>query len=89
MTAYVLAALALVAARVVVAIRESRKRDSSSRERNPSAKSGDCGSRASWASALDPARAGDPKNREGFAYPAYVIFVLAPLIGFSFTEVQN
>jgi hypothetical protein len=38
--------------------------------------------------ALDAARADDPKDREGFAYPAYVVFVLAPLIGFPFPEVQ-
>ena len=29
---------------------------------------------------LDPARAGDPKDEEGFAYPVYVVFLLAPAI---------
>lgn len=38
--------------------------------------------------ALDAARAEDPKDRQGFAYPAYVVFVLAPLIGFPFPQVQ-
>jgi hypothetical protein len=38
--------------------------------------------------ALDPARPGDPKDRQGFAYPVYVVFLLAPLIGFSFHTVQ-
>jgi hypothetical protein len=37
---------------------------------------------------LDAARPGDPKDRQGFAYPVYVVFVLAPLIGFPFDEVQ-
>jgi hypothetical protein len=38
--------------------------------------------------ALDPARPGDPRDRQGFAYPVYVVFLLAPLIGFSFHTVQ-
>lgn len=37
---------------------------------------------------LDPSRPGDPKDRQGFAYPVYVVFLLAPLIGFSFHGVQ-
>ncbi len=37
---------------------------------------------------LDPARPGDPKDRQGFAYPVYVVFLLAPLIGFPFHGVQ-
>jgi hypothetical protein len=37
---------------------------------------------------LDPARPGDPNDRQGFAYPVYVVFLLAPLIGFSFHTVQ-
>lgn len=37
---------------------------------------------------LDPARADDPKDRQGFAYPVYVVFLLAPLIGFPFHGVQ-
>jgi hypothetical protein len=34
--------------------------------------------------ALDLARPNDPKDREGFAYPVYVVFLLAPLIGVPF-----
>jgi len=37
---------------------------------------------------LDPARPNDPKDRQGFAYPVYVVFLLAPLIGFPFHHVQ-
>src|SRR3984957_18198099 len=37
---------------------------------------------------LDPARPGDPKDRQGFAYPVYVVFLLAPFIGLSFHTVQ-
>jgi hypothetical protein len=37
---------------------------------------------------LDPARPDDPRDRQGFAYPVYVVFVLAPLIGFPFHVVQ-
>jgi len=33
---------------------------------------------------LDPARPNDPKDQQGFAYPAYVVFLLAPLIGLPF-----
>jgi hypothetical protein len=38
--------------------------------------------------ALDSARPNDPKDRQGFAYPVYVVFLLAPLIGLPFHEVQ-
>jgi len=37
---------------------------------------------------LDPARPNDPKDQQGFAYPVYVVFLLAPLIGLPFHEVQ-
>jgi hypothetical protein len=37
---------------------------------------------------IDPARPNDPKDRQGFAYPVYVVFLLAPLIGFPFHNVQ-
>jgi hypothetical protein len=37
---------------------------------------------------LDPARPDDPKDQQGFAYPVYVVFLLAPLIGFPFHDVQ-
>jgi hypothetical protein len=33
---------------------------------------------------LDPARPNDPKDQQGFAYPVYVVFLLAPLIGIPF-----
>jgi Glycosyltransferase family 87 len=38
--------------------------------------------------ALDPARSNDPKDQQGFAYPVYVVFLLAPLIGLPFHNVQ-
>jgi hypothetical protein len=38
--------------------------------------------------ALDPARPNDPKDQQGFAYPVYVVFLLAPLIAFPFPGVQ-
>jgi hypothetical protein len=38
--------------------------------------------------ALDPARPDDPKDRQGFAYPVYVVFLLAPLIELPFVWVQ-
>lgn len=33
---------------------------------------------------LDPARPNDPKDQQGFAYPVYVVFLLAPLVGIPF-----
>jgi hypothetical protein len=38
---------------------------------------------------LDPKRPNDPKDRQGFAYPVYVVFLLAPTIGMPFEEVQT
>ncbi len=38
--------------------------------------------------ALDASRPDDPKDQQGFAYPVYVVFILAPLIGLSFHDVQ-
>lgn len=38
--------------------------------------------------ALNPARPNDPKDQQGFAYPVYVVFLLAPLIGLPFHAVQ-
>jgi hypothetical protein len=38
--------------------------------------------------ALDPNRPDDPKDREGFAYPVYVVFLLAPVIALPFRLVQ-
>jgi hypothetical protein len=37
---------------------------------------------------LDPTRPDDPKDRQGFAYPVYVAFLLAPTVGFPFEQVQ-
>lgn len=37
---------------------------------------------------LDPRRPNDPKDQQGFAYPVYVVFLLAPFIGFPFHSVQ-
>ena len=33
---------------------------------------------------LEPSRPNDPKDQQGFAYPVYVVFLLAPLVGISF-----
>lgn len=38
---------------------------------------------------LDAARPNDPKDQQGFAYPVYVVFLLAPLIGMPFHFVQS
>ena len=37
---------------------------------------------------LDPARANDPRDQQGFAYPVYVVFLLAPTVHLSFASVQ-
>jgi hypothetical protein len=37
---------------------------------------------------LDPARTGDPKDLQGFVYPVYVVFLLAPTITLPFSTVQ-
>ena len=37
---------------------------------------------------LDPTRPNDPKDQQGFAYPVYVVFLLAPLISLPFHTVQ-
>jgi hypothetical protein len=37
---------------------------------------------------LDAARPHDPKDQQGFAYPVYVVFVLAPLVGVPFPVLQ-
>jgi hypothetical protein len=39
--------------------------------------------------ALDPARSGDPKDQQGFAYPPYVVFYLAPTIQVPFGIVRK
>ncbi len=38
---------------------------------------------------LDPSRPDDPKDEQGFAYPVYVVFLLAPTIGLPFAIVQK
>lgn len=38
---------------------------------------------------LDPSRPGDPRDEQGFAYPVYVVFWLAPTIGLPFAVVQR
>jgi Glycosyltransferase family 87 len=38
---------------------------------------------------LDPARPTDPKDQQGFAYPAYVVFLLAPTAKLPFDTVQT
>ncbi len=37
---------------------------------------------------LDPARAGDPRDQQGFAYPVYVVFLLAPSVELPFDAVR-
>jgi hypothetical protein len=39
--------------------------------------------------AIDPATPGDPRDQEGFVYPLYVIFYLAPIIHFPFEIVRR
>ncbi|MGO9864747.1 MAG: glycosyltransferase family 87 protein [Terriglobales bacterium] len=39
--------------------------------------------------ALDPLRSGDPKDQQGFAYPVYVVFYLAPTIHLPFEIVRK
>src|ERR1035437_3484234 len=38
---------------------------------------------------LDPARPDDPKDQQGFAYPPYVVFLLAPAVDLPFELVQK
>jgi hypothetical protein len=38
--------------------------------------------------ALDPARPNDPKDQQAFAYPLYVVFLLAPTVTLPFPAVQ-
>ncbi|GAC1433000.1 MAG: hypothetical protein NVS1B11_00310 [Terriglobales bacterium] len=38
---------------------------------------------------LDPARPGDPKDQQAFAYPIYVVFLLAPTVTLPFNVVQS
>ena len=38
---------------------------------------------------IDPTRANDPRDQQAFAYPLYVVFVLAPTVGLPFAVVQK
>jgi len=38
---------------------------------------------------LDPKRPNDPKDQQAFAYPLYVIFVLAPTVRMNFSDAQR
>jgi hypothetical protein len=38
---------------------------------------------------LDPTRPDDPKDQQGFAYPAYVVFLLAPTVDLPFNTVES
>ena len=38
---------------------------------------------------LDPSRPDDPKDQQGFAYPVYVVFLLAPTIDLPFDAVAD
>jgi Glycosyltransferase family 87 len=38
---------------------------------------------------LDSTRAGDPKDQQAFAYPVYVVFILAPFVHLPFAVVQK
>jgi hypothetical protein len=42
-----------------------------------------------WGRVLDPARPLDPKDQAGFAYPVFVVFLLAPTIALPFSIVQT
>jgi Glycosyltransferase family 87 len=37
---------------------------------------------------IDPARPYDPKDQQGFAYPVFVVFLLAPIVDLPFNAVQ-
>src|SRR5246127_2885168 len=39
--------------------------------------------------AIDPGRPNDPKDQQAFAYPLYIVFVLAPTVGLPFLVVQR
>ena len=39
--------------------------------------------------AIDPERPNDPKDQQAFAYPLYIVFLLAPTIGLPFPVVQK
>ena len=37
---------------------------------------------------LDPSRPGDPKDQQAFAYPVFVVFLLAPTVSLPFEEIK-
>ena len=41
-----------------------------------------------WGREIDPSRPNDPKDQQGFAYPVYVAFVLAPTVHMDFASVR-
>jgi hypothetical protein len=45
--------------------------------------------RGFYGRALDPKNPTDPADREAFAYPAYIAFLLAPFVGFPFESVRT
>jgi hypothetical protein len=42
-----------------------------------------------WGRELDPSRPNDPKDQQGFAYPVYVAFLLAPIVRLDFALVHT
>jgi hypothetical protein len=42
-----------------------------------------------WGRRLDPSRPNDPKDQQGFAYPVYVAFLLAPTVRMDFAVVHT
>jgi len=45
--------------------------------------------RGYYGRAIDPSRAGDPQDQQAFAYPIYIIFLLAPVVNLPFSEVSK
>ena len=45
--------------------------------------------RGYWGRELDPSKPGDPKDQQGFAYPVYVAFLLAPIVHLDFSVVHT
>ena len=45
--------------------------------------------RGYYGRAIDPLRNGDPQDQQAFAYPIYIIFLLAPVVNLPFSEVSK
>jgi len=45
--------------------------------------------RGYYGRAIDRSRAGDPQDQQAFAYPVYIIFLLAPFVNLPFSEVSK